>query len=268
MIIPNSLNLPIQEVSHSISHGGIFWKVEMKLLQIVCGLCFAYSSVTAWACEQPKLPVIPTKQELTLQQRRQALKDTRNYTKGMADYVACLKAALKHAGGKRASALSRTLLTQRHNTAIREFNMVLAMYVKHIGSIDSLRVGWFVTGRRPACIPGFIHKMKATALNDYTILFELRTGEAYVNVFRSKCPGLRSSREVAYSGLCSSDLITLIDGRHSGSTCMLGLFHELTKEEAAALLGKSSRRPDAGTTTAAPVQPPTEDRAAKTGQQR
>lgn len=235
----------------------------MRLLRIACGLSLACASVAAFGCEQPTVPTIPTKHELSNRQRRQALADTRTYTKGMADYVACIKSALQDAG-KQAPPLSRTLLKKRYDGAIREFGVVTTLFVKYVGAIDSLKIGRVVANSPRNCI-SLASTRKQVAVDDYRILFYQRTGRIYVDALPRKCPGLRSTggafglrtgrSSPHIEELCSRDSITLINGSHPGYTCRLGPFYELTKEQAATLLDGGVRLND-GTVTVKPVQLP------------
>lgn len=221
------------------------------------------------ACEQPTLPIIPTKQALGSSRRQQILEDTRDYAAAMGGYVACIKAALRAAGERQAPALARTLLKRRYQTAVREFGIVTALFTKHVGSLDSLRIGQVVDSPRLTCISSALTR-KTAALDDYTLLFYQRTGRIYVNTLPRRCPGLRDSRGTFAHAttlgaglialLCKKDSITLINGQHRGFTCRLGPFHELTQQQAAALRERGRAQPKAGSVAVTPFRLPPQKR--------
>jgi hypothetical protein len=84
---------------------------------------------------------------------------------------------------------------------------------------------------------------RTDVVDDYNILFYMRSGDIYVNHLPRRCPGLRRERTFSYrttmSRLCNVDLITVLDNMGSGFqpsvSCGLGLFYPITSEEAKAL---------------------------------
>lgn len=234
--------------------------------------------MAAVACEQPALPIIPANQDLGRRQRHQIQRSTRDYATAMTEYVACIKSAREAAGGKSAPELTRKLLNQRYETAVREFNVVLTLFVKRVGPVASLGLGP-VASRTPQTCISMASAGKTLAVDDSTVLFYQQFGGIYVNRLPQACPGLQRSggdfglkmmrSSARIEELCAGDQITLIRGTRAGSMCRLGPFRMLTKEQAAALLDSGRAPLDDGSVTVAPVQlPPEEGEGSKAEKQR
>jgi hypothetical protein len=76
----------------------------------------------------------------------------------------------------------------------------------------------------------------ARAIDDETILFELRDGRMYLNSLDQDCPGLRRNNRFSYNlrtgaripRLCHTDTITVIERSGDGFTCGLGRFEPIS----------------------------------------
>ena len=82
-------------------------------------------------------------------------------------------------------------------------------------------------------------------IDDRNILFYMPGKVVYHNILRQPCNGLeregRFSYKTSAGSLCSSDVIFVLydgalGGLREGNACGLGVFHEITREDATALL--------------------------------
>lgn len=84
----------------------------------------------------------------------------------------------------------------------------------------------------------------ARALDDDTILFEMRDGDMYLSPLDRECPGLQRNNRFSYNlrtgaripRLCHTDTITVIEQSGVGMTCGLGRFEPITQDALDALL--------------------------------
>lgn len=80
-------------------------------------------------------------------------------------------------------------------------------------------------------------------IDDRNILFHMRGSTVYHNILPRQCGGLARENRFSYKTtigrLCSLDLITVLYsdpfGLREGNSCQLGMFHEITREDAKAL---------------------------------
>jgi hypothetical protein len=94
---------------------------------------------------------------------------------------------------------------------------------------------------------------RTEVVDDRNILFYMRGNLVYHNILPRQCGGLaredRFSYRVAASRLCRMDDIRVLyndpNGLREGNHCGLGLFHEITKEDAKAFKEDLQRRPEA-----------------------
>ena len=81
-------------------------------------------------------------------------------------------------------------------------------------------------------------------VDDDRVLFYESGGRIYLNKLQRTCAGLkfsgsfvwRSSRGIRNTRLCSSDWITVVERRRSGSACELGSFQLISEEQVEQLL--------------------------------
>ena len=97
--------------------------------------------------------------------------------------------------------------------------------------------GFEYTGESRLCLP-FSRIRDIDALDDWTLLVEMRSHAYYVTHLVHQCPMLAVEDRFTYTlrginRLCEHDLITVlfIDGR-AGATCGLSKFEELSQKEA------------------------------------
>lgn len=90
-------------------------------------------------------------------------------------------------------------------------------------------------------------------VDDKNILFYLSRDRVYHNILPRACGGLkrenRFSYEVRSGNLCNTDRISVLYddafGMRDGPSCRLGLFHEMTREDAEALKERINEPPRA-----------------------
>lgn len=89
-----------------------------------------------------------------------------------------------------------------------------------------------------------LHRIDRTeVIDDHNVLFYMRGGTIYRNQLPHRCPGLRYEKTFMYrtslSQLCDLDVITVLYshgfGFTPGSSCGLGRFYPITKDEIKAL---------------------------------
>jgi len=92
------------------------------------------------------------------------------------------------------------------------------------------------TGEVRNCV-SIIRIDQADAIDDRTILFEMRGSEYYVNRLPHSCPQLGFEERFTYATslheLCNTDIITVITSTGPGASCGLGLFERLKKKDEA-----------------------------------
>ena len=85
-----------------------------------------------------------------------------------------------------------------------------------------------------------LSRVKSTEiLDNQRILFELQSGQYFLNSLPYACPGLRKSSTILYrtslDQLCNVDVITVLEpgggGFWPGASCGLGKFEPLQKDE-------------------------------------
>lgn len=84
---------------------------------------------------------------------------------------------------------------------------------------------------------------RTDAIDDRNVLYYMRGGPVYHNILPHACNGLARENRFSYTTnmgrLCSHDLISVIFtgpfGLQEGTSCQLGDFHKITKEDAKAL---------------------------------
>jgi hypothetical protein len=85
---------------------------------------------------------------------------------------------------------------------------------------------------------------RTKVVDDRTIIFYMRGRETYVNILPRACNGLRRENRFSYqaqsSRLCDIDGIVVLyqagATMRAGASCKLGLFHEITREDAQAII--------------------------------
>lgn len=98
---------------------------------------------------------------------------------------------------------------------------------------------------------------RTEVIDDQTILFYMRRGVIYRNYLPHRCSGLAREKRFSYrttiSRLCDIDTITVLYdqgvGLTSGSSCGLGRFYPISKDEARALKEPPDIEPE-------PIPPP------------
>ena len=89
---------------------------------------------------------------------------------------------------------------------------------------------------------------KTEIIDDQNILFYMNGGKIYRNHLPRKCFGLKRRESFSYKlhtpRLCGIDIIKVVDqfgGLSQGTSCGLGKFHPISKEQAAFLMGNEPR---------------------------
>lgn len=95
------------------------------------------------------------------------------------------------------------------------------------------------TASAERCIP-LVRIDRTDVVDDYTILFYMRSKDVYVNRLKYRCPGLKNEHTFMYrtsmSQLCDLDVITVLYdygfGFTPGASCGLGRFYPISRDEA------------------------------------
>jgi hypothetical protein len=90
-----------------------------------------------------------------------------------------------------------------------------------------------------------VSRIRSTkVVDDRNILFYARGSTIYHNILPRRCPGLKREGRFSYrtttGSLCQLDSIRVLYnsgiGLNEGASCTLGLFHEVTKEDAEGII--------------------------------
>jgi len=95
------------------------------------------------------------------------------------------------------------------------------------------------------------HVKRTEVIDDRNILFHMRGARVYHNILPRRCSGLKREDRFSYSSsvgrLCSTDSIRVLyhsgRGLQEGNSCRLGLFHEITREDAKVFREEAARPP-------------------------
>ena len=210
----------------------------MRAVKLLSLLLMVGASCKALACGMPSLIQIPLEEDPSVSRTLVQLEMIR-YIGAMSSYVNCLQEDHQTASAAGAPELHLSLLATRNNHGVAELRAMQQLYVAAVGPIEEL-----AEIEREECIDGGAG-WRDMILDDQTIIFYTRGGEAYLNVLAESCPILRannSSLDYAMTraarfvdNLCSgnplSDSTTPVTARR----CLLGSFYPITEDEAEAL---------------------------------
>ena len=103
----------------------------MRITRILCGVILTGCSGVGFACDMPKLMVIPATEKIA--ENAQAFyMEWQTYKTAMEAFVTCTRTALEAAGGDNAPALTRSVLVKRHNDAIAELTNMGKLYDERV----------------------------------------------------------------------------------------------------------------------------------------
>jgi hypothetical protein len=104
----------------------------MRFTSIVCGGLLTGLAGTAFACDLPKLLLVPPKDQVAGKEAEiRAAANT--YFQGMQAYTACIQEALTAAGGDAAPDLVKRVLVSRNNTAVAEAEFMMKLFTDNVG---------------------------------------------------------------------------------------------------------------------------------------
>lgn len=107
------------------------------LILAFSAVLLAGGSMAARACDNPSLVMIPTKDKYSSKEEKKITEATRKYFSALQQYVACIQADLKSAGGDNAPILYRNVLVQRNNAAVAEAEAVQKWFEARLGKSAS-----------------------------------------------------------------------------------------------------------------------------------
>ena len=107
----------------------------MRLTTIVLGGIFAGIAGSALACELPKIPIIPPKDEVAGKEAELRTAAAAYFT-GMQAYTACVQAELQGAGGDSAPDILKRVLVARNNSAVAEAEFMMKLFTDNVGPVD------------------------------------------------------------------------------------------------------------------------------------
>jgi len=99
----------------------------MRITKVLCGVILMGCSGVGFACDLPKLLMIPSTEKIA-ENAQSFYAEWTAYKTAMEAYGTCARAALDAAGGDRAPALTRSVLIKRHNDAINELTVMGKLY--------------------------------------------------------------------------------------------------------------------------------------------
>ena len=107
----------------------------MRLTTIIYSGIFAGIAGSTLACELPKIPIIPPKDEVA--GKEAALRTAAAaYFTGMQAYTACVQAELQGAGGDSAPDILKRVLVARNNSAVAEAEFMMKLFTDNVGPVD------------------------------------------------------------------------------------------------------------------------------------
>ncbi|HEY3518634.1 MAG TPA: hypothetical protein VGL98_16415 [Gammaproteobacteria bacterium] len=105
--------------------------MTIRATNVVGGLLLAAVAFPALACELPKIPVIPARDQIG-DQAPAVTAATSAYFEGMRAYADCIEAALAAAGGDAAPASLKGALIERSHAAVAEAQQVQKLYEERV----------------------------------------------------------------------------------------------------------------------------------------
>ena len=118
----------------------------MRMTTIICGGILTGVTGSAVACNLPKLPVIPPKDEVAGKEA-EVRTAAAAYFAAMQAYTACIQAELEGAGGDSAPDVIKRVLVARNNTAVAEAEFMMKLYTDNVGQIEAQPVETPPVGR-------------------------------------------------------------------------------------------------------------------------
>lgn len=107
--------------------------MAFRLIKQVCFVLCGAATLPAFACELPKLPVIPAADQIG--DRAPAISEaTSAYFDGIREYASCIQEELAAAGGDAAPASIRTVLVARANVAVTEAQVVQKLFQERVAA--------------------------------------------------------------------------------------------------------------------------------------
>lgn len=105
----------------------------MRLTTIICGGILTGIAGTAVACDLPKLPVIPPKDEVAGKELLLRAAASAYFT-AIQTYTTCIQAELAAAGGDAAPNVVKSVLVLRNNAAVAEAEFMMKLYTENVGA--------------------------------------------------------------------------------------------------------------------------------------
>jgi len=105
--------------------------MTIRATYVVGGLLFTAVAAPVLACDLPKIPVIPARDQIG-DQAPAVTAATSAYFEGMRAYADCIEAALAAAGGDAAPASFKVAIIERNNAAVVEAQEVQKLYQERV----------------------------------------------------------------------------------------------------------------------------------------
>src|SRR5688572_16487809 len=136
--------------------------MTIRTINVVGGVLLAAVALPALACDLPKLPVIPARDQIG-DQAPAVTAATSAYFEGMRAYADCIASALAAAGGDAAPASVKNALVERNHAAVAEAQAIQKLYQDRVAAGQSATPGTQLALR--TLIEGL-----ATGMPDYDLL--------------------------------------------------------------------------------------------------
>lgn len=136
--------------------------MTIRATNVVGGLLLPVVALPALACDLPKLPVIPAKDQIG-DQAPAITAATSAYFDGIRAYADCIQSALAAAGGDAAPASVKAVLSARSNAVVTEAQAVDELYQERVG------VGQTATRGTEPALRKLVEGL-ATGVPDYDLL--------------------------------------------------------------------------------------------------
>jgi hypothetical protein len=166
-----------------------------KMTGRIGGLLLATTALPAFACDLPKLPVIPQADQIG-DQAPAVSAATGAYFDGMRIYVDCIQAALTAAGGDAAPASIKDVWVERNNAAVSEAAAVQKLFQERVAAGQTAQPG------SEAALRKYIAGI-AAGMPDYDAMTPewARTVRQQLGFLQPAAAGAGAIKSVAFAGI-------------------------------------------------------------------
>jgi hypothetical protein len=166
-----------------------------RFIKHVCSVVCGVVALPAFACELPKLPVIPAADQIG-DRAPDISEATSAYFDGIREYASCIQEELAAAGGDAAPASIRSVLIARANVAVAEAQVVQQLFQERVAA------GQTATPGSEAALRKLIEGI-ASGTPDYDAMTEdaARTMRQQAGFLRGSLAAAGEIRSIQFAGV-------------------------------------------------------------------